>query len=42
MYILLLICIMVLIAICLALYYHITRRYNGYAPPEGDVYVNFI
>ena len=40
MYILLFICITALIA--LTLYYHITRRYNGYAPPEGDVYVNFV
>ena len=42
MYILLLICITVLIVIAVALYYYITRRYNGYAPPEGDVYVNFV
>jgi hypothetical protein len=42
MYILLLICIIALIVIGLAMYYHITRRYNGYAPPEGDVYVNFV
>jgi hypothetical protein len=42
MYILLFICIPALIISGLALYCHITRRYNGYALPEGDVYVNFV
>ena len=42
MYILLFILVFIIGIGCLAVYYYRTRRYNGYLPPDGDVYVNFV